>query len=40
VQKIIVIHNGRITPSHPERGGLRMEVALPLAETTVHSASL
>jgi signal transduction histidine kinase len=31
VQKIIVIHNGRITPSHPERGGLRMEVALPLA---------
>ena len=33
VQKIIVIHNGRITPSHPERGGLRMEVALPLVES-------
>ena len=40
VQKIIVIHNGRITPSHPERGGLRMEVALPLAEATVHPATL
>ena len=40
VQKIIVIHNGRITPSHPERGGLRMEVALPLVESTVHSATL
>jgi signal transduction histidine kinase len=40
VQKIIVIHNGRITPSHPERGGLRMEVALPLAESGVHQASL
>jgi signal transduction histidine kinase len=40
VQKIIVIHNGRITPSHPERGGLRMEVALPLAESAVHSATL
>ena len=39
VQKIIVIHNGRITPSHPERGGLRMEVALPLAESAVHSAT-
>jgi signal transduction histidine kinase len=40
VQKIIVIHNGRITPSHPERGGLRMEVALPLVESTVHPATL
>lgn len=39
VQKIIVIHNGRITPSHPERGGLRMEVALPLVESVVHSAT-
>jgi signal transduction histidine kinase len=39
VQKIIVIHNGRITPSHPERGGLRMEVALPLVESTVHPAT-
>jgi signal transduction histidine kinase len=39
VQKIIVIHNGRITPSHPERGGLRMEVALPLVESAVHSAT-
>jgi signal transduction histidine kinase len=39
VQKIIVIHNGRITPSHPERGGLRMEIALPLAETAAHSGS-
>lgn len=40
VQKIIVIHNGRITPAHPERGGLRMEVALPLVEATVHPATL
>jgi signal transduction histidine kinase len=40
VQKIIVIHNGRITPSHPERGGLRMEIALPLAESAIHQASL
>lgn len=39
VQKIIVIHNGRITPSHPERGGLRMEVALPLVEPAVHAAT-
>jgi signal transduction histidine kinase len=33
VQKIIVIHNGRIAPVHPDRGGLRMEIRLPLAET-------
>jgi two-component system sensor histidine kinase HydH len=31
VQKIIITHNGRITPSHPASGGLRMDVALPLA---------
>jgi signal transduction histidine kinase len=31
VQKIIITHNGRITPSHPAAGGLRMDVALPLA---------
>jgi signal transduction histidine kinase len=33
VQKIIVTHNGRITPSHPASGGLCMEIALPLAES-------
>jgi signal transduction histidine kinase len=32
VQKIIITHNGRITPSHPASGGLRMDVALPLAD--------
>jgi two-component system nitrogen regulation sensor histidine kinase NtrY len=31
VQKIIITHNGRITPTHPASGGLRMDVALPLA---------
>jgi signal transduction histidine kinase len=33
VQKIIVTHNGRITPSHPASGGLCMEIALPLADS-------
>jgi signal transduction histidine kinase len=31
VQKIIITHNGRITPAHPTSGGLRMDVAIPLA---------
>lgn len=39
VQKIIVTHNGRITPSHPATGGLCMEVALPLAESAPLLAS-
>jgi signal transduction histidine kinase len=30
VQKIVITHNGRITPTHPATGGLRMDVALPL----------
>jgi signal transduction histidine kinase len=34
VQKIVITHNGRITPSHPASGGLRMDVAFPLAEGT------
>lgn len=33
VQKIIVTHNGRITPVHPASGGLCMEVVLPLADS-------
>jgi hypothetical protein len=32
VQKIVITHNGRITPSHPASGGLRMDVAFPLAD--------
>jgi signal transduction histidine kinase len=32
VQKIIITHNGRITPSHPVTGGLRMDVAFPLVD--------
>jgi signal transduction histidine kinase len=39
VQKIIVMHNGRIAPFHPDRGGLRMEITLPLAETPAPAAS-
>jgi len=33
VQKIVITHNGRIAPSHPASGGLRMEVAFPIVET-------
>ncbi len=40
VQKIIIMHNGRITPSHPESGGLRMDVAFPLAEAGDSSAKV
>ncbi len=39
VQKIVITHNGRISPSHPPTGGLQMEVAFPLAETAPASAA-
>lgn len=39
VQKIIVTHNGRITPVHPATGGLCMEISLPLAESATLASS-